>query len=90
MKITMTIEQYNKIKSLATFAQWYVDEREGGFGSKESIEQWESDRDEVERGTNTIKYLDQEIDWQMEQAKRSERTDAWIKQANKEIREGNV
>jgi len=90
MKITMTIEQYNKIKRLADFAQWYVDEHEGGSGNKETIEQWEEDRDEVERGINTIKYLDQEIDWQIEQAKRSERTDAWIKQANKEIREGNV
>jgi hypothetical protein len=88
--ITITIEQYNKIKRLATFAQWYVQEHEGASGSKEMIEQWEEDRDEVERGINTIQYLDQEIDWQIEQAKRSERTDAWIKQANKEIREGNV
>jgi hypothetical protein len=61
MKITMTIEQYNAIRQLSQFAQWYVDEREGGFGSKESIEQWEADRDEVERGINALEQLDKQI-----------------------------
>jgi hypothetical protein len=60
--ITMTREQYNKIRQLMQFAQWYIEEHEGGFGSKESIEQWEEDRDEVERGVNTIRYIDQEIE----------------------------
>ena len=59
--ITMTHEQYKKIRQLIQFAQWYIEEHEGGFGSKESLEQWEEDRDEVERGVNTIRYLDQEI-----------------------------
>jgi hypothetical protein len=86
----MTIEQYNKIRQLKQFAQWYVDEHEGASGSKEMIEQWEEDRDEVERGLATIQLIDAEIEWQAEQAKRSERMDAWIKQTNQEIREGNV
>jgi hypothetical protein len=90
MNITMTIEQYNKIRQLKQFAQWYVDEHEGASGSKEMIEQWEEDRDEVERGLATIQLIDAEIEWQAEQAKRSERMDAWINQVNQEIREGNV
>ena len=58
--ITMTREQYNKIRQLMHFAKWYVDEHEGGFGSKESIEQWESDRDEVERGIKALEEVDQQ------------------------------
>jgi hypothetical protein len=61
MNITMTIDQYNKIKRLADFAQWYVDEHEGASGSKETIEQWEADRDEVERGINALEQLDKQI-----------------------------
>jgi hypothetical protein len=61
MNITMTIEQYNKIKRLAEFAQWYVDEHWGASGSKEIIEQWEEDRDEVERGINALEEVDQQI-----------------------------
>jgi len=61
MNITMTIDQYNKIKRLADFAQWYVDEHEGSFGSKEAIEQWEEDRDEVGRGINALEQVDQQI-----------------------------
>lgn len=61
MNITMTIEQYNKIKKLAEFAQWYVDEHWGASGSKEIIEQWEEDRDEVARGINALEEVDQQI-----------------------------
>jgi len=61
MNITMTIEQYNKIKKLADFAQWYIDEHWGATGSKEIIEQWEEDRDEVERGINALEEIDQQI-----------------------------
>ena len=59
--ITITIEQYNKIKQLKQFAQWYIQEREGGFGSKESAEQWESDRDEVERGIKALDEVDNQL-----------------------------
>jgi hypothetical protein len=61
MNITMTIDQYNKIKRLADFAQWYVDEHEGSSGSKEAIEQWEEDRDEVERGITALEQVNQQI-----------------------------
>jgi len=57
----MTIDQYNAIKKLADFAQWYVDEHEGGSGSKEMIEQWEEDRDEVERGVEALEQVDQQV-----------------------------
>jgi len=61
MNITMTIEQYNKIKRLAEFAQWYIDEHWGASGSKEIIEQWEEDRDEVARGIKALEEVDQQI-----------------------------
>ena len=61
MNITMTIDQYNKIKKLADFAQWYIDEHWGASGNKEIIEQWEEDRDEVERGINALEEVDQQI-----------------------------
>jgi hypothetical protein len=61
MKITMTIEQYNAIRQLSQFAQWYVSEHEGASGSKEMIEQWEADRDEVARGINALEQLDKQI-----------------------------
>ena len=64
--ITMTREQYAKIRQLMQFAKWYVDEHEGGFGSKEAIEQWEEDRDEVERGVQAIKEVDQSIRTEIE------------------------
>ena len=63
MTITMTIEQYNAIRQLKQFAEWYISEHEGGSGSKEMIEQWEEDRDEVERGMQAIKEIDQQINW---------------------------
>jgi len=58
MKITITIEQYNAISQLKQFAQWYIDEHEGASGSRESIEQWETDRDEVERGIKALDEID--------------------------------
>lgn len=60
--ISMTIEQYNAIRQLKHFAQWYIDEHEGASGSKEMIEQWEEDRDEVERGLATLNAIDKAID----------------------------
>jgi len=56
--ITMTIEQYNKIRQLKYFAKWYINEHEGASGSKEMIEQWEEDRDEVERGVAVLDEID--------------------------------
>jgi hypothetical protein len=59
--ITLTTEEYNAIRQLKQFAEWYIDEREGGFGSKESIEQWEADRDEVVRGVAVLDKIDNQI-----------------------------
>jgi hypothetical protein len=61
MKITMTIDQYNAIRQLKHFAQWYIEEHEGSSGSREMIEQWEEDRDEVERGINALEEVDQQV-----------------------------
>ena len=58
--ITMTLQQYDAIRALKDFAQWYISEHEGGSGSKEMIEQWESDRDEVERGLKALREVDQQ------------------------------
>ena len=58
MTITMTIEQYNAIKRLADFAQWYIEEHKGGSFIDDT--QWEEDRDDVERGVNALKEVDQQ------------------------------
>jgi len=58
MKIEITIEQYNAIHALKDFAQWYINEHEGASGSRENIEQWESDRAEVERGIEALDEID--------------------------------
>ena len=86
--ITITLEQYNKIRQLKNFAQWYIEEHKGGSFIDDS--QWEEDRDDVERGTNALLDVDNRIAFEQEQAERSERTDAWIRQANKDIEEGKV
>jgi hypothetical protein len=62
MNITITIEQYDAIRQLKQFAQWYVDEHEGASGSKEMIEQWEEDRDEVERGIKALEEIAHNIE----------------------------
>ena len=59
--ITITREQYNAIRQLKHFAQWYIGEHEGASGSKEMIEQWEEDRNEVERGIRALEEIDQNI-----------------------------
>ena len=58
MKIEITIDQYNAIHALKDFAQWYINEHEGASGSRENIEQWESDRAEVERGIKALDEID--------------------------------
>ena len=50
--ITMTIEQYNAIRRLKDFAQWYIEEHEGG--SFISDDQWKEDRDDVARGAKRL------------------------------------
>ena len=54
--ITMTVEQYQAIRRLKDFAEWYIEEHEGG--SFISSEQWEEDRDDVMRGVAAINAID--------------------------------
>jgi hypothetical protein len=61
--ITMTQEQYNKIRQLMHFAKWYIDEHEG---SSCDVQQWEEDRDEVTRGVQAINEIDQSIRTEIE------------------------
>jgi hypothetical protein len=65
INITMTRKQYNRIRALKKFAQWYIDEHEGASGSKEAIEQWETDRDEVRDGIDAILELDEQLHEEM-------------------------
>jgi hypothetical protein len=64
--ITMTREQYNKIRALKKFASWYIDEHEGASGSAEMIEQWETDRDELLQGIEAIHAVDESISEEIE------------------------
>ena len=63
MTITMTIDQYNAIRRLKDFAEWYISEHEGASGHEEMIKQWEEDREEVQRGVNALDEVDQQIHW---------------------------
>jgi hypothetical protein len=78
----MTIEQYEKIKRLSDFADWYIDDMEP------SNECYADDKEDITQAQEVIQDIDNMIDFEIEQAKRSARTDEWIKQTNKDIREG--
>ena len=84
MNITLTLEQYNKIRRLSDFAAWYIEEREP------SGDQYHADNADINEGLEVIKDIEDLIYWQHIQAERSARTDAWIKQANQDIREGKA
>ena len=55
MNITMTLEQFEAIKRLATFSQYYVEDKEP------SGEQYFSDLEDVCAGVKAITELDQQI-----------------------------
>jgi hypothetical protein len=84
MKITITIEQYEKLKRLSDFADWYIDD----YPKHMYPEQYESDKEEITQAQEVIQEIDSMVDFEIEQAKRAARTDEWIKQTNKNIREG--
>ena len=84
MNINITLEQFNKMRRLSDFADWYLDDQEP------SGEQYESDKEEALQAQEVIQDIDDLIHWQTEQAARSARTDAWIKQANQDTREGKA
>ena len=55
MNITMTIEQYEKIKRLADFADYFIENQEP------SGEQYFSDLEEICAGKNAIHHVDQQL-----------------------------
>jgi hypothetical protein len=55
MKITMTIEQYEKIKRLSDFADWYIDDMEPTF------DHYEADKEEVLQAQEVIQEIDQQL-----------------------------
>jgi hypothetical protein len=84
MNITITLEQFNKMRRLSDFASYYISEREP------SGDQYQSDNADINEGLEVLKDIDDLIHYQTIQAEQSARTDAWIKQANQNIREGRA
>ena len=81
MNITITIEQYEKIKLLSRYSDYYIDDQEP------SGDQYESDKEDITQAQEVLQDIDEQVYWLEEQERRSARTDAWIKEANKVIRE---
>jgi hypothetical protein len=52
MNITITLEQYNKMRRLSDFADWYLDDQEP------SGEQYESDKEEALQAQEVIQDID--------------------------------
>ncbi len=88
MNITITLEQYEKLRRLSDFADFWADDSKPD--SDFYLGQWESDREEITQAQEVIQDIDELIYFQEEQAARSARTDAWIKQVNQNIREGKA
>lgn len=82
MQITMTMEQYEKIKLLSRYSDYYLDDQEP------SGEQYESDREDITQAQEVIQEIEAGILWAQEQEIRAAKTEEWIKQTNKTIREG--
>lgn len=59
--IVMTQQQYEAIRQLKDFAQWYISEHEGSSGAQEMIDQWEEDRQVVQAGVDALKVVDATI-----------------------------
>jgi hypothetical protein len=56
MNITMTLEQYNKIRRLSDFADFWIDDNEGSSAFYE--DQYESDREEITQAQEVIQEID--------------------------------
>ena len=59
MNITMTLEQYNKIRRLSDFADWYLDDHIPSSAFYE--EQCESDKEEVIQAQEVLREIDQQL-----------------------------
>ena len=88
MNITITLDQFNKLRRLSDFADFWADDSKPD--SPFMLDQWESDKEEILQAQEVIQNIDDLIYSQTVQAERSARTDAWIKQANQDIREGRA
>jgi len=84
MNITITLEQYNKMRRLSDFADFYIDDMEPSNSC------YDDDKEDITQAQEVIQDIDALIYFQEEQAARSARTDAWIKQAKQDIREGKA
>jgi len=82
MNITITTEQYEKIKLLSRYSDYYLDDQEP------SGDQYESDKEDITQAQEVLQDIDEQVYWLEEQERRSARTDAWIKQANQDIERG--
>lgn len=56
MNITMTLEQYNKIRRLSDFADFWIDDNEPSSTFYE--DQYESDREEITQAQEVIQEID--------------------------------
>jgi len=88
MNITITLEQYNKMRRLSDFADFWADDSKPD--SDFYLDQWESDKEEILQAQEVLQDIDELVRCQTEEIAQSARTDAWIKQANQDIREGKA
>ena len=82
--IEITLKQNEKIKLLSRYSDYYLDDQQP------SGEQYESDKEDITQAQEVLQDIDNQIYWKQEQERRSAKTDEWLKEANKQIREGNV
>ena len=78
--ITITQEQYKKLDNAVGLLHDFISNH-GAKGADYAV---------FNLADDVLKDIQDLIDWQAEQATRSARTDAWIKQANQDIKEGRV
>ena len=76
------------MRRLLDFADFWADDSKPD--SPFMLDQWESDKEEILQAQEVIQNIDDLIYSQTVQTERSARTDAWIKQANQDIREGRA
>ena len=56
MKIEITIDQYNKMRRLSDFADWYLDDHIPS--SDFHVEQYESDKEEILQAQEVFQEID--------------------------------
>jgi hypothetical protein len=60
MKIELTLDQYNKLRRLSDFADWYIDDKEPSFYGD-----YENDKEDITQAQEVIQEIDSQIhdDW---------------------------